>query len=347
MHIEVHNEVEPLLPEWGKLFRADPEATPFVSPGYARAWWTHWGEGSRPWILTVHDGEEVIGLAAFTMRRRGPLRIVRVYGEKPADYWDVLALPERRDEVTRAVVDAVARRRGQWDALALKRLPSGSHTGGAFSRSGLRLRANSPEPYPVLELPSTFDDYLAALPSSRRSNLRRHLRRLDEGELELRDVREPEALSEAIDRWQRFRVEQWNDTGRELDPDHASSLFRDFTLDVALELAPAGLCLVWELLRDGEPVATYVNFADDRRFYFYLGGFLPSVARLGIGKIVIAHGIRTSIEAGRREYDFLMGSEQYKYWYGAVDRPSPSLLLHSGRPRSRLAVRFGTATGRL
>jgi CelD/BcsL family acetyltransferase involved in cellulose biosynthesis len=348
MQLTLHDEIEPLVPAWERLFAADPEATPFVSPGWARAWWAHWAESSwRPWILVAEDAGEVVGLAPLVLRRRGPLRILRVMGEEPGDYWNVLARPDVQAEVVSSVVDELERRRGQWDALVLKRLPQGSLTESAVTSSRLALRCDEPERYPVLDLPGSFDAYLASLSKSRRSNLRRHMRRLDDGELELRDVDDPAALPGAIDRWQRFRVEQWKAMDKPLDPEHAGDRFRDFTLDVARALVPQGLCRITEFARAGRPVASYVNFADDRSFYWYLGGFEPGVASLGIGKIAIGEGIRSSIAAGRRRYDFLRGAEEYKYWYGAADRTSPSILLHSRRPRSRVAVRLGTATGRL
>jgi CelD/BcsL family acetyltransferase involved in cellulose biosynthesis len=62
------------------------------------------------------------------------------------------------------------------------------------------------------------------------------------------------------------------------------------------------------------------------------------VTRLGLGKIAIGHGIRTSIEAGRARYDFGRGAEPYKYWYGAVDRPLAARVVASERPRSLVAV---------
>jgi CelD/BcsL family acetyltransferase involved in cellulose biosynthesis len=348
MQLTLHDEIEPLLPAWERLFAADPEATPFVSPGWARAWWSHWAESSwRPWILTAQDAGEVVGLAPLVLRRRGPLRILRVMGEEPGDYWNVLARPDVRTAVVKGVVGELERRRGQWDALVLKRLPHDSLTESAVARCRLTLRADEPERYPVLELPDSFDGYLATLSKSRRSNLRRHMRRLDEGEVELREVSDPAELPAAIERWRRFRVAQWEAMDKPLDPEHAGDRFRDCTLDVARALVPRGLCRITEFVRESRPVASYVNFTDDRSFYWYLGGFEPSVASLGIGKIAIGEGIRSSIAAGRLRYDFLRGAEEYKYWYGAADRTSPSILLHSRRPRSRAAVRLGTATGRL
>ena len=115
-----------------------------------------------------------------------------------------------------------------------------------------------------------------------------------------------------------------------------------------MELVPAGRAQVWEFVRHEEVVGSFINFCDSRAFYQYLGGYAPEHRRLAIGKTATALGIRSSIEAGRSCYDFLRGNEPYKYWYGAFDRLSPSVVLtgDSGA-RSLLAGRVGALLPRL
>lgn len=338
---------EPLLAEWAELFAADPLATPFSSPAWARTWWRHWGAGARPLVVGARDGERLVALAPLVVRRTGPFRIARPLGDNLADYWDVIACDELRALATRAVADELMRRRGEWDVLVLKHLPPGSQTPAVLGAAGLALRPQAEYPYPAIELPATFEDYLRTLPTDRRTNLRRRLRPLDDGELSLRRVEDPASLPAAVERWQNMRIAQWQAGGKDLYPLHATERFRAFFQDLAVELAPAGSCLLWELDRGDELVGSYVNFADGRAFYSYLGGFAPGAARLGIGKLITAHGIRTSIAAGRRCYDFLEGGEAYKYWYGAVDRFSAFSLGTNGRLASRLGSALGRALNRL
>ena len=347
MHAELHTDpVDALLPAWGALYASDERATPFQSPAWARAWWRWWGDGARPWTVVVWDAGELIGLAPFAGRRVRSVRVLRVLGEEPGDYWDILAVPERRREVERAVAAELHRRRDQWDAIVVSRLPANSTTPKAFAQAGLGTRLRVETAYPGMELPSTWDGYLAKLSSKARTNLRRRLRTLDDGELR---VRAPELgeLPEVLSRWQAIRIRQWRDRGRQLIPEHGSDRFREFLVDVATALAPERLVSVWEFLRGDDVVGAYVNFCDGRAFYQYLGGFEPQLGSLGIGRIATAYGIRCSIAAGRRYYDFARGSEAYKYSFGAVDRVSPTILVTSSRARSRGALCAALMTGRL
>ena len=289
------------------------------------------------------DGE-LVGLAPLVVHRRGPFRIARVLGEDPSDYWDVLARPDLRGEVCGAVAGALVERRGEWDALVLSHLVPGSALPEAARNAGLRLFARSTAPYPRVELPASFDKYLESVSRNRRSNLRRHLRRLDEGEVTLHEVEDPAEVPAAVARWQELHVTQWRELGKSVRPEHATPRFRALLSEALAAMVPAGLAAVWEFSQSERVVGSYVNFTDRRSFYQYLGGFDPEVGRLGLGKLSIIHGIRSSIEQGREHYDFMLGSEQHKYFFEARDRQVESATFRSSRPASRIAT--GLLTGR-
>lgn len=346
MHVTLHqDEIEELLPEWASLFAADDRATPFQSPGWVRAWWRHFGAGSRPWLLAVRDAGQLVGLVALRSQRVFGLRLLRIDGE-PGDYWDVLALPGYRSAVEHLAARELRRRQREWDILVLSQLRQGSSTATTLAHAGLSPVHRSAMPCPGLTLPDSFDAYLASLPTSRRKELRRCLRSLNGDELRLR-VPPVDELPAAISRWQALRVRQWTARGKRLTPEHREERFRDFVVEVTTALVPAELALVWEFVRDGEVVGSYVNFCDSHVFYQYLGGFAPELGRLSIGKVATAEGIRSSIAAGRSYYDFTRGAEEYKYWYGAVDRPSPTVVLTRPGARWVRAVGLGRLAARL
>ena len=346
LEIELHDEgIESLLPDWGRLFEADPEATPFTSPGWARAWWPHWAGSSRPWIVTVRDVGRLVGLAPLVLRSRGPFRVLAPLGRPPGNYWDVLADPDLRTDVASAVAEGIAGRSSEWDAVMLSALPQGAPIERALVAEGFGVRRRPPVPYPEIELPASFDDYLAGLPRKRRKDLRRHLRRLDNGELQCHEVREADELRRSIDRWQELRVKWWKQRSKEMNAEHGSERFRAFMHDLVQQLVPASLATVWEFRREGEVVGVEINLVDERRFYAWLDGYDPEVAHLGLGKIAVGEGIRTSIAAGRAHYDFMVGAEAYKYWFGAHDRHCSWLMFTSNGWRSRAASVAGAAAG--
>jgi len=195
-----------LLPEWERLFAADDEATPFSSAEWARAWWPHWAGGGGAFLVTVRDAGRLVGLAPLVLGRRGPFRVLAELGRPPGNYWDVLAEPAARSQAGAEVMRALSARRSEWHALLLGGVRDGSATERAVLSGGLRLRRRRPTPYPGIELPETFDEYLAALPRKRRKDLRRHLRRLEEAGLVSSEARRgtsvgrPQTVYSAVDR---------------------------------------------------------------------------------------------------------------------------------------------------
>ena len=329
---------EELASEWDEVFDADPHATPFVSSGWGLAWMRHFADGAEPWLVTVRDGERLVGLAPLALDRSRRKRVLRMIGKEPGDYWDVLAVPERRETVNAAVAAELARRSEQWDALYIAGQPGESITAALAQQSSLVVRARAGVPCPRVMLPDGFDEYLRLLPASHRSNVRKHLRRLDQGQVRLREVTDASELDRAIARWHELHIKRWAALPKRIDPTHLEERFRDFILDAMRALVPQGLARVSEFLVDDEVVGVYVNLIDDHAFYWYLGGFEPSRAKLGLGKMSVAQGIRWSIETGRRYFDFTRGRESFKYYFGAVDRHCPAVMVGNRRFRSRSAL---------
>jgi len=326
------------MSQWARLYRGDPLATPFVSPGWARAWLSAWAETEEPFVLQVFEGDRTVAIAPLAIGRRAGLRTLGMLGKEPGDYWDIVAEPEHRRAAAVAVGTALAGRRDAWDLGVLSCMPPGSVTDRAFEEAGLRVHHRAVVPSPAITLPATFDEYLGTLSRRHRHNLRRHLRRLDEGEVDLRVVTDPGRLPAVIDTWQELRARQWRAFDKAITESHTTDRFRRFMLAAVENLAVAGEAPVWEFLREGEVVGVYVSFADARSLYWYLGGFDPAVKDMGLGKIAVGHGIRLSIEAGRERFDFTRGGEPYKYWFGGVDRFVESLLVGHAGVRSRVAL---------
>ena len=60
--------------------------------------------------------------------------------------------------------------------------------------------------------------------------------------------------------------------------------------------AQGGIYLFYENAGDiNWVVGSFINFADDVAYFWYLGGFEPDATSLGLGKIAIGHGIRTKL----------------------------------------------------
>jgi CelD/BcsL family acetyltransferase involved in cellulose biosynthesis len=331
-------DIAALRSQWIALFASDPDATPFLSFQWLSAWCEHWRADGDPWVLMVHDGERLAGLAALRLQTRAGLRLLRGLGVGVGNHWDVIATPATRERVLVAVARALRERSSEWDALFLDKLPEESGTEAALREAGLRLQHRIRWASPRIALPETFDEYLAGLSKNRRWRIRRNLQAIDSGDLSVSTVSGPGAQREAIRRWQAFRVEWWEKRERDMHSEHGSERFLAFTEAAITAMASEGLALVCEVRYHDELIGVTLDFLDASTFYYWLWGFDSSFEELRPGHTLIAHGIRRSIEQGRRYYDFMIGDEPYKYDYAPVDRAVLSMTVGNARPRSRAAL---------
>jgi CelD/BcsL family acetyltransferase involved in cellulose biosynthesis len=191
---------------------------------------------------------------------------------------------------------------------------------------------------PRIELPDSFDTYLAGLSAKRRRSVRLSLRPIERGEMTFCTISDPDELRNAIERLLVLKSEWWEKRERKMNPEHGSARFLAFTSEVAMSMVPCGLAQVWEVHHHDEVVAVTINLLDNASSYGWLFGVDFRHEEMSLGNALIAHGIRWSIETGRRYFDFMLGDEAYKYGYAPVDRGVLSATVSNGRARSRAAV---------
>jgi CelD/BcsL family acetyltransferase involved in cellulose biosynthesis len=129
---ESRDEVPLGRDEWNALAARNPTCTAFQTFEWFDTWWAAFGPRHRLFLLTVHDGDRIIGIVPM-MLVRGPLglRQIEFIGIPNADYQDVI-LPERRSEAVASVCRFLDTERRRWDMIVFRDLPERSATAGEF-----------------------------------------------------------------------------------------------------------------------------------------------------------------------------------------------------------------------
>jgi CelD/BcsL family acetyltransferase involved in cellulose biosynthesis len=326
---------------WGLLERSEANE-PTLTPIWLGTWWRVFGRhgGRRLRVLLVFDADDLIGLVPLQRRRhwyrRGlPFRRLELLGSGEAEadeilseYLGVVAERGREAEVVWQLTRALAERRlGNWDEVVFANM-RGESRGAAMlieglERAGLPAQATVTADCPYISLPTSWADYLAALPASNRQFVKRSAARFEDwarGDAEVHQVRTPAELEQGSAVLRALHGERWSAAGRR--GAFASRRFRAFHDEVMRALLAAGaLELSWLSVR-GEPVAALYNVSWNGKVYFYQSGRkldVPTSVRPGI--VAHAFAIRRAIEAGRLEYDFLGGASQYKRKLATAARP--------------------------
>lgn len=256
----------------------------------------------------------------------GPvLRLVG--GVDVADYLDVIAVAGREEEVWKALVPAVAQR--PWRRIELCPVPAASPTGAVLpalaAAAGLSCRVVIEDRCPVVELPASWDAYLAGLPGKDRHELRRKVRRAAAAHPHVEVARTPAAMAALMDGFVALHRKSKVGKARFMD-ERMEGFFRQ----LGSVLAEAGLAALWLLWLQERPAAALFCLEHAGRVGLYNSGFDPEARAMSPGVVLIARTIEDAIARGFRCYDFLRGEEPYKYGFGA--RPTDVLRVTLERP---------------
>ncbi len=181
---------------------------------------------------------------------------------------------------------------------------------------GLSLNVEQTVISPRLPLPGTFDGYIDGLEKKARHELRRKMRRASEmlPGIGFRVCTDPAEVESSFPAFLELH--------RKSHPDKAAFMTETmggFFRDIAQGLSEEGLLrLAFLSDRDGD-VASALQFVGGDRLLLYNSGFDPARRDANPGLVLIARCIEAAIGDGFREYDFLRGTERYKYDLGGRD----------------------------
>src|SRR5262245_47979804 len=102
--LDTREALAALRPEWEDLLDRTDVATPFLRPGWQEAWLDTYGVSHRLFVLTVRQGDELVGLWPLGLKRRQVFRVLEPLGAGRSDWLDILTCPTRRPAVMSAFV---------------------------------------------------------------------------------------------------------------------------------------------------------------------------------------------------------------------------------------------------
>ncbi|HEY7678864.1 MAG TPA: GNAT family N-acetyltransferase, partial [Candidatus Methylomirabilis sp.] len=325
LRVEVLNGAEGLAglrEEWEALWAA-AGAGVFMSWEWMATWWRHYGAGRELHLIAVRDaGGDLVGVAPLMWgirRYRGlPLRAIELLGaggKVSPDLMDILALPQRADEVGHAVWIHLAGR-ASWDLLELDNVEAGAAAASALAmaarRDGLVWEIKAKASCPFIMLPATWEAYLAGRGSATRYDLRRKVRAIRRGhDVKLERAEDAPGLANAMEALFDLHAARWRTRGEtgSFDRDPRN---RAFHQAMAAAAQGRGWLRLYFLNVDGRRVAAFIGYEVGGRLSYYQLGWDPAWGRWSVGTVLIAEVLRDAIARGVKEFDFLRRAEAYK-----------------------------------
>lgn len=290
--------------EWEELAER-ANASPFLRPGWIRAWSAAFGRGVAETLL-ARRGDELVGVLPL-QRHRGVL-------SSPTNWHTPEFAPLAADqEAGRALIAAAAgrcRRR-----LDLAFLPHSGVAEGLLGGSGKgdgRLLIRTIERSPWVAIEGSWEDYESGLPGKRRADLRRRLRRLEEevGEVEFASHAAAEGLGPLLE--EGFAIEAAGWKGKRGTAIREDPGARSFYGSVAAWAAASGALSLWFLRAGGRGIAFAFCLVDGCAHHVLKTGFDPAYSRYSPGLLLTREMLRNAFERGLKRYEFLGQADPYK-----------------------------------
>ena len=301
--------------DWEALLPRCWTDTIFATPWWQTIWLRHFGDQSTVRILRADDEEgNLLGIAPMSVVG-GTVRFLG--GEDLFDYHDFLVMKGAEDAFYPAVFDEIAA--WEWEAINLTSLPEASPTirraADVAHGKGWRVEVVEEDKTPFKALPPTWDEFVMGLRKKQRHELRRKTRKISSAGSVVQYRCPPETLRECLSDF--FRLHR---ASRSDKAEFMTKPRERFFSEVAEAASMRGRLILSMLEFEGVRVAASIGFDHRDSYLLYNSGYDPEYSHLSAGFVNKAWAIKDAIESGKRTFDFLRGSERYKYDLGAQDR---------------------------
>lgn len=314
MRIEAIRSLKGLMAirdEWEQLWHSQPYPNPYNSWVWQRGWIEANHLEQRLFILLARsDAGELIGIAPL---QRIPLAFPIFYalsfiGQESSISPDFLIKTGHEQEVCENILQyAVAIWNIAGMVLSIAEPVSGiscALDGKIKDRYGF-VSIEQISERPILQLPTTYDDFLIALSSKMRQETRSARKKLEEGHALVFSFGDEEKDFETrLDELLSLNALRWEKSGS-----------REIYKSVYKNLHKAGMLKIFLLYVDGQPAAALSALVSREAMYAEIAGFNYEVDSRHLGKCFYGMVIEWAIQNGYRIFDFSSGSEEYKLRY--------------------------------
>jgi CelD/BcsL family acetyltransferase involved in cellulose biosynthesis len=345
------------------------DGMPMRSWDWLATWWKHYGAarclpnhepprlGERALhVLAVYGDaacssnghgcqQELLGIAPWYLDRtvvKGNVLRWLGSGEVCTDHRTLICRPQYHAVVAVAVADAMTTQCDDWDQLDLSAVDADDAAIGSLTAEleerGCLISRHAADTCWSLELPASWNDYLAAISKSHRKQLRRLERDvLESDRVRWHPVASHDELQHAWDVLVDLHQRRRSSLG---EPGcFASRLFHEFHREVVDRLLTRQQLRMSWLELDGMPAAAEYHFTDGTTTFAYQGGVDPERLSDEPGRLSTIRCLQGAIAEGHQRIDFMRGDEPYKAHWRAVPQSTFDYRVVPNRRLARLRGR--------
>ena len=301
--------------EWEHLLSISPMNSIFLTPQWQEAWWETLGNGRGMAGFYLRDESRVAAIASLS---RSGDTLSFVGSQDTFDYNDFMVSPGYEAVFFDILLSCLEDQ--SCNALELVSLLENSPTLNFLPEiareRGYQVEVEKEDVTSGIELPGTWDEYLALLSKKDRHELRRKFRRLDSAvNWNWYSLASQEEVISNLEDFISLMRQSRADKDQFMTPERLRFFQR-----ITQRMAQLGTIRLFFLEVDGQRVATSLCFDYASSRLLYNSGYDPGLGYYSVGLLLNALCLREAIEQGIGYFDFLRGPEPYKRHLGGRRR---------------------------
>ncbi|MBN1369439.1 MAG: GNAT family N-acetyltransferase [Dehalococcoidaceae bacterium] len=283
---------------------------PFVLPPWLETWWQVFGNNYQPYLKIVYSRQEPVGIVPLKFSGN---TVTFMGSENICDYQDFTIKDGYSGSFFSLLLDEL--RDDGFGRLKLRHVrPESEVIKGLVPVArarGLEIKIEQEACSLEIDLPASFEDYLAALEKKQRHELRRKLRRLI-------GAGEPFFCFTNFETGNTCRLEQFLTLFRLNDAKTGfmTPVMEQFFRLMSERLTAERLLRFGNLTMDNREVAMVLVFDYNNTIYLYNSAYDPVFSSISPGLMSKALAVKEAIRMNRQRWDFLKGEEPYKRHLG-------------------------------
>ena len=336
--------------EWNSLLERSLTNEVFLLWEWISSWWDVFKDGSRELYILCgkNSSGEMVGIAPFYLQKRilfGNINrnILRFCSslETYPDHLDIIAMEGHEDSFSGAVLKYLIQNDKDWDLIKLDGVHENSVlrkylTSTPTKGKGFIITSAPDGKCPYLVIDGSFEDYLKSFSSKKRQTLLRKRRILMEREKAiLKTVRcgeEPEKYIRELFALHGERARQ-----KGIRTTFSGENIYTFHNKVIHSLLKDSKVVLAFLYKGLTPLVSYYCIKHNKKVYYYQAGLSYEGEKRSAGTVLFSLLLEDAFEERYKEFDFLRGSEEYKYFWTKNYRENYSITLRKDDFPNRMA----------
>ena len=301
-----------LKEDWNGLLRQTAWHPLFLTWEWQHTWWQ--ARGGELFIVLVRDAGALVAILPFLIVRKFSIDLLRFIGTLDSDYLDFIVKCGYEEPIVDFFLNDFLNDHPRIGMAELECINERSST-VSYLMAGLpsaRFDVSIEEKAcTYIEVPASWDAYLARLSPKMRYYIRRKERKLhSDFKTTIAVVRDVGELDVRMGDFFTQHQQRWNRVGR--PGAFFSDSFHRFHKIISRTLFELGILNLYYVELDDKPVGSYYMFRYDGVLHFYLSGFDPVYERYSLGVVLLAQTVKDAIDDGLNEVDLMREPYGYK-----------------------------------